>query len=51
MSRKQLCVQIECSLFRYGEAPVVGESPSGTDGLNLDTKLYVGGLPEEQVAT
>ncbi|XP_011248478.1 agrin isoform X2 [Mus musculus] len=34
-----------------GEAPVVGESPSGTDGLNLDTKLYVGGLPEEQVAT
>lgn len=33
-----------------GETPVVGESPSGTDGLNLDTNLYVGGIPEEQVA-
>ena len=31
-----------------GETPVVGESPSGTDGLNLDTYLYVGGVPEEQ---
>ncbi|XP_052572618.1 agrin isoform X2 [Peromyscus californicus insignis] len=33
-----------------GETPVVGESPSGTDGLNLDTNLFVGGVPEEQAA-
>ncbi|MEJ1283438.1 hypothetical protein NN561_014408 [Cricetulus griseus] len=33
-----------------GEIPVVGESPSGTDGLNLDTNLFVGGIPEEQAA-
>uniref|UniRef100_A0A8C6RB25 Agrin n=1 Tax=Nannospalax galili TaxID=1026970 RepID=A0A8C6RB25_NANGA len=33
-----------------GETPVVGESPSGTDGLNLDTDLFVGGVPEEQAA-
>ncbi|XP_016158886.1 PREDICTED: agrin [Ficedula albicollis] len=26
-----------------GEPPVSGESPSGTDGLNLDTELFVGG--------
>ncbi|XP_047394458.1 agrin isoform X3 [Sciurus carolinensis] len=31
-----------------GEAPVLGESPSGTDGLNLDTDLFVGGVPEDQ---
>ncbi|XP_006886016.1 PREDICTED: LOW QUALITY PROTEIN: agrin [Elephantulus edwardii] len=30
------------------ETPVVGESPSGTDGLNLDTDLFVGGVPEDQ---
>ncbi|XP_010625959.1 agrin isoform X3 [Fukomys damarensis] len=33
-----------------GESPVVGESPSGTDGLNLDTDLFVGGVPEDQAA-
>nr|XP_045006946.1 agrin isoform X2 [Jaculus jaculus] len=33
-----------------GETPVVGESPSGTDGLNLDTDLFVGGVPEDQAA-
>uniref|UniRef100_A0A8C0X1A9 Agrin n=1 Tax=Castor canadensis TaxID=51338 RepID=A0A8C0X1A9_CASCN len=33
-----------------GETPVVGESPSGTDGLNLDTDLFVGGIPEDQAA-
>ncbi|XP_058160685.1 LOW QUALITY PROTEIN: agrin [Dasypus novemcinctus] len=33
-----------------GETPVVGESPSGTDGLNLDTELFVGGVPEDQAA-
>ncbi|KAM9687274.1 agrin isoform 2-T2 [Trichechus inunguis] len=31
-----------------GETPVLGESPSGTDGLNLDTDLFVGGVPEDQ---
>ncbi|XP_077007748.1 agrin [Tamandua tetradactyla] len=34
-----------------GETPILGESPSGTDGLNLDTDLFVGGVPEEQAAT
>nr|XP_020637908.1 agrin isoform X3 [Pogona vitticeps] len=34
-----------------GEPPVHGESPSGTDGLNLDTDLFVGGAPEDQIAT
>ncbi|XP_011811803.1 PREDICTED: agrin [Colobus angolensis palliatus] len=33
-----------------GETPVLGESPSGTDGLNLDTDLFVGGVPEDQAA-
>ncbi|XP_012920570.1 agrin isoform X1 [Heterocephalus glaber] len=33
-----------------GESPVVGQSPSGTDGLNLDTDLFVGGIPEDQAA-
>ncbi|XP_062961532.1 agrin isoform X2 [Cynocephalus volans] len=33
-----------------GETPVVGESPSGTDGLNLDTDLFVGGVPEDHAA-
>ncbi|XP_019514048.1 PREDICTED: agrin isoform X7 [Hipposideros armiger] len=31
-----------------GETPVLGQSPSGTDGLNLDTDLFVGGVPEDQ---
>uniref|UniRef100_UPI0040387BCD agrin-like n=1 Tax=Callospermophilus lateralis TaxID=76772 RepID=UPI0040387BCD len=31
-----------------GGTPVLGESPSGTDGLNLDTDLFVGGVPEDQ---
>ncbi|XP_044524562.1 agrin [Gracilinanus agilis] len=30
-----------------GEPHVTGESPSGTDGLNLDTDLFVGGVPED----
>ncbi|XP_053432028.1 agrin isoform X3 [Nycticebus coucang] len=33
-----------------GETPVLGESPRGTDGLNLDTDLFVGGVPENQAA-
>lgn len=33
-----------------GETPVLGESPSGTDGLNLDTDLFVGGVPDDQAA-
>uniref|UniRef100_A0A8D0BR09 Agrin n=1 Tax=Salvator merianae TaxID=96440 RepID=A0A8D0BR09_SALMN len=33
-----------------GEPFVSGESPSGTDGLNLDTDLFVGGAPEDQIA-
>ncbi|KAM5248760.1 agrin [Ctenodactylus gundi] len=33
-----------------GENPVLGESPSGTNGLNLDTDLFVGGVPEDQAA-
>nr|XP_012631826.1 agrin isoform X1 [Microcebus murinus] len=33
-----------------GETPVLGESPRGTDGLNLDTDLFVGGVPEDQAA-
>uniref|UniRef100_I3LGD9 Agrin n=1 Tax=Sus scrofa TaxID=9823 RepID=I3LGD9_PIG len=33
-----------------GETPVLGQSPSGTDGLNLDTDLFVGGVPEDQAA-
>uniref|UniRef100_A0A7N4PPT9 Agrin n=1 Tax=Sarcophilus harrisii TaxID=9305 RepID=A0A7N4PPT9_SARHA len=33
-----------------GEPHVTGESPSGTDGLNLDTDLFVGGVPEDQAA-
>ncbi|XP_014437821.1 agrin isoform X1 [Tupaia chinensis] len=38
------------SLSVDGETPVLGESPSGTDGLNLDTDLFVGGVPEDQAA-
>lgn len=34
-----------------GETPVLGQSPSGTDGLNLDTDLFVGGVPEDQAST
>ncbi|XP_065277420.1 agrin [Emys orbicularis] len=33
-----------------GEPHVNGESPSGTDGLNLDTDLFIGGVPEDQMA-
>jgi len=33
-----------------GEPHVSGESPTGTDGLNLDTDLFVGGVPEDQTA-
>ncbi|XP_012590000.1 PREDICTED: agrin [Condylura cristata] len=35
------------SLSVDGESPVLGESPSGTDGLNLDTDLFVGGVPQD----
>ncbi|KAG7472748.1 hypothetical protein MATL_G00112170 [Megalops atlanticus] len=30
-----------------GEVNIEGESPPGTDGLNLDTNLFIGGVPEE----
>ncbi|XP_024616033.1 agrin [Neophocaena asiaeorientalis asiaeorientalis] len=33
-----------------GETPVLGQSPSGTDGLNLDMDLFVGGVPEDQAS-
>ncbi|KAJ8395169.1 hypothetical protein AAFF_G00036250, partial [Aldrovandia affinis] len=29
------------------EVHIEGESPPGTDGLNLDTNLFIGGVPEE----
>lgn len=29
------------------ESQVQGESPPGTDGLNLDTQLFIGGVTEE----
>ena len=29
------------------EAQVKGESPQGTDGLNLDTELFIGGVMTE----
>ncbi|KYO31536.1 agrin isoform C [Alligator mississippiensis] len=32
-----------------GESHVNGESPTGTDGLNLDTELFIGGAPEDQM--
>ncbi|MBN3322022.1 AGRIN protein, partial [Atractosteus spatula] len=32
------------------EPHVTGESPPGTDGLNLDTDLFIGGVPEELLA-
>ncbi|XP_030883005.1 agrin isoform X3 [Leptonychotes weddellii] len=38
------------SLSVDGETPVLGHSPSGTDGLNLDTDLFVGGVPADQAA-
>ncbi|XP_042199559.1 agrin isoform X3 [Callorhinchus milii] len=34
-----------------GEPHVNGESPPGTDGLNLDTDLYLGGAPEDEMAS
>ncbi|XP_072282510.1 agrin isoform X1 [Pyxicephalus adspersus] len=33
-----------------GETHVNGESPPGTDGLNLDTDLFIGGAPEDQMS-
>ncbi|XP_039611507.1 agrin isoform X5 [Polypterus senegalus] len=33
-----------------GEPLVSGESPTGTDGLNLDTDLFIGGAPDDQMA-
>ncbi|XP_029818263.1 agrin [Manacus vitellinus] len=33
-----------------GEPHVSGESPPGTDGLNLDTDLFIGGAPDDQMA-
>uniref|UniRef100_A0A452RTZ0 Agrin n=1 Tax=Ursus americanus TaxID=9643 RepID=A0A452RTZ0_URSAM len=33
-----------------GETPVLGHSPSGTDGLNLDTDFFVGGVPADQAS-
>lgn len=32
------------------EPHVEGESPRGTDGLNLDTHLFIGGVPREMKA-
>ncbi|XP_029434147.1 LOW QUALITY PROTEIN: agrin [Rhinatrema bivittatum] len=32
-----------------GELHVNGESPPGTDGLNLDSDLFLGGAPEDQI--
>lgn len=29
------------------EPHIEGESPRGTDGLNLDTNLFIGGVPED----
>lgn len=29
------------------EGHIDGKSPAGTDGLNLDTDLFIGGVPEE----
>nr|XP_023685478.1 agrin-like isoform X3 [Paramormyrops kingsleyae] len=31
------------------ELQIEGESPPGTDGLNLDTDLFIGGVPEEML--
>ncbi|XP_053542529.1 agrin isoform X2 [Ictalurus punctatus] len=31
------------------EKPVEGQSPAGTDGLNLDTDLFIGGVLEEMI--
>ncbi|NXO75657.1 AGRIN protein, partial [Sitta europaea] len=33
-----------------GEPQVSGHSPPGTDGLNLDTDLFIGGAPEQHMA-
>eukprot|EP00061_Rhincodon_typus_P017007 g45502.t1 len=33
-----------------GEPHVLGQSPDGTDGLNLDTDLFLGGAPEDEMA-
>uniref|UniRef100_A0AAY4E4W4 Agrin n=1 Tax=Denticeps clupeoides TaxID=299321 RepID=A0AAY4E4W4_9TELE len=30
-----------------GEEEIRGQSPPGTDGLNLDTDLFIGGIPED----
>ncbi|XP_043919018.1 agrin isoform X3 [Protopterus annectens] len=39
------------TLIVDGEPPVTGQSPAGTDGLNLDTDLFIGGAPEDLMAT
>ncbi|XP_047662867.1 agrin isoform X7 [Tachysurus fulvidraco] len=37
------------SLSVDNEMPVEGQSPAGTDGLNLDTNLFIAGVPEEMI--
>lgn len=37
------------SLSVDNEKPVEGQSPAGTDGLNLDTDLLIGGVLEEMI--
>lgn len=37
------------SLSVDNETPVEGQSPAGTDGLNLDTDLFIGGVPEDMI--
>ncbi|KAI5612251.1 agrin isoform X10 [Silurus asotus] len=37
------------SLSVDNETPVEGQSPAGTDGLNLDTDLLIGGVPEDMI--
>lgn len=32
------------------EPSVEGQSPPGTDGLNLDTDLFIGGVPEDMIS-
>ncbi|XP_066528464.1 agrin [Hoplias malabaricus] len=31
------------------ETPVEGQSPPGTDGLNLESQLFIGGVPEDMI--
>ncbi|XP_062871868.1 agrin isoform X2 [Trichomycterus rosablanca] len=37
------------SLSVNNETTVNGESPQGTDGLNLETDLFIGGVPEDMI--